>query len=217
MEEDDGEDDSSSSHHDESKEEDEKSNSFTSQLVRRIIENLQVKVEDVHVAVRGCGCAAGLVLGSLSLVTTDARGNRTFVDRKTNAKDPASLFLYKELLISGFGIYLQDDTDSQDSIQRRMLKVNEKAEYVLSPLSFQAKLRQSDLDHCITFPKYLVQSKLSSLSISLSRSKLELGQRLALAVAPSTSDRSSPNTVLPIQSPATPNSGGVTPYDASGD
>mmetsp|Transcript_4276 Transcript_4276/g.8218 ORF Transcript_4276/g.8218 Transcript_4276/m.8218 type:complete len:3387 (-) Transcript_4276:172-10332(-) len=188
-EDDDGEGDNGSGHRDESKEEDGKSDSFTSRLVRRIIENLQVEVEDVHVAVRGCGCAAGLVLGSLSLVTTDARGNRTFVDRKTNAKDPASSFLYKELLISGLGIYLQDDTDSQDSIQRRMLKVTEKAEYVLSPLSFQAKLRQSDLDHCVSFPKYLVHSKLSSLSISLSRSQLELGQRLALAVAPSTEIR----------------------------
>lgn len=160
---------------------------FTSRLVRRIVENLQVEVEDVHIAVRGCGCAAGLVLGSLSLVTTDAKGNRTFVDRKTNAKDPASSFLYKELRIAGLGIYLQGDaSEGRDSIQqRRMLKVSEETEYVLSPLSFQAKLRQSDLDQCVAFPKYLVHSQLSSLSLSLSRRQLELGQRLASAVAPS--------------------------------
>lgn len=186
--EDDGEQGEGSS---EAEEESEKSDSssFTSRLVRRIIENLQVEVEDVHIAVRGCGCAAGLVLGSLSLVTTDAKGYRTFVDRKTNAKDPASSFLYKELQMSGLGIYLQNDHGDQDSIQRRMLKVKEKAEYVLSPLSFQAKLRQSDLDHCVDFPKYLVHSKLSSLSIQLSRNQLELGQKLALAVAPNTEIR----------------------------
>mmetsp|Transcript_2476 Transcript_2476/g.5220 ORF Transcript_2476/g.5220 Transcript_2476/m.5220 type:complete len:2925 (-) Transcript_2476:1534-10308(-) len=165
------------------------SSSFTSRLVRRIIENLQVEIEDVHIGVRGFGCAAGLVLGSLSLSTTDAKGSRTFVDRKTNAKDPASSFLYKELLISGLGIYLQNDDIHQDSIQRRMLKVAENAEYVLEPLSFQAKLRQSDLDHCVDFPKYLVHSKLSSLSIQLSRNQLELGQRMALAVAPNTEIR----------------------------
>lgn len=165
------------------------SSTFTSRLVRRILENLQVEIDDVHFAVRGCGCAAGLVLGSLSLVTTDARGNRTFVDRKTNAKDPESSFLYKELLISGLGIYLQHD-DESGSVgyhnQRRHIPIKatvEGATYVLSPLSFQAKLRQSDLDHCVDFPKYLVHSKLSSLSIQLSRTQLELGQRLALTVA----------------------------------
>ncbi|KAL9187273.1 hypothetical protein ACHAXT_001376 [Thalassiosira profunda] len=167
----------------------ENSSTFTSRLVRRIIENLQVEIEDVHVAVRGCGCAAGLVLGSLSLVTTDAKGNRTFVDRKTNAKDPASSFLYKELLISGFGVYLQNDRNNQDALQMRMLKVSDQAEFILSPLSFQAKLRQSDLEKCVDFPKYLVHSKLSSLSIQLSRNQLELGQRLALAVAPNTEIR----------------------------
>ena len=165
------------------------SSSFTSRLVRRIIENLQVEIEDVHIAVRGCGCAAGIVLGRLSLATTDAKGNRTFVDRKTNPRDPASSFLYKELLISGLGIYLKNADEHQDSMQRRMMKVSENAEYVLEPLSFQAKLRQSDLDQCVDFPKYLVHSTLSSLSIQLSRNQLELGQQLALAVAPSTEIR----------------------------
>ncbi len=164
---------------------------FTSRLVRRILENLQVEVDDVHLAVRGGGCAAGLVLGSLSLVTTDAKGTRTFVDRKTNVKDPKSSFLYKELLISGLGIYLQHDEDAKDNImrqQRTLVKGTEGATYVLSPLSFQAKLRQSDLDHCIDFPKYLVHSKLSSLSIQLSRTQLELGQRLALTVVATKSE-----------------------------
>ena len=164
------------------------SSTFTSRLVRRIVENLQFEIADVHLAVRGCGCAAGVVLGSLSLVTTDSKGTRTFVDRQTNSRDPASSFLYKELLISGFGIYLQNETSNNNSVDTRQkiksLKISEKMEYVLSPLSFQAKLRQSDLDHCVDFPKYLVHSKLQSLNITLSRTQLELGHRLALAVAP---------------------------------
>lgn len=171
---------------------------FTQRLVRRILENLQVEIEDVHIAVRGCGVAAGLVLGSMSLVTTDAGGTRTFVDRKTNANVPESSFLYKELLISGFGIYLQDDA-------KRMLPSSVKniigAEYVLSPLSFQAKLRQSDLDHCVDFPKYQVHSKLSSLSIILSRHQLELGQRLAGVVS---AQRSEVRPLFPEYRPVDP-------------
>jgi vacuolar protein sorting-associated protein 13A/C len=169
----------------EEEEEDDKkgSSTFTSRLVRRIVENLQFEIEDVHVSVTGCGVAAGLVLGSLSLVTTDANGVRTFVDRQTNAKDPASSFLYKELLISGLGIYLQRDHEMQMQQQKGM-EMSPHTEYVLSPLSFQAKLRQSDLANCVDFPKYLVHSKLSSLSIGLSRTQLELGHRLAMAVKP---------------------------------
>ena len=181
----------------------------------------------MHVSIRGSGCAAGLVLGSLSLVTTDAGGNRTFVDRKTNANVPESSFLYKELLISGFGIYLQGDdaapaglgsiapssslssssrTNASAALtMRTMSRMTGGAEYVLSPLSFQAKLRQSDLDHCVDFPKYLVQSKLSSLSIRLSRTQLELGYRLASAVS---AHRSRVRPLFPEYRPIDPISSG---------
>ena len=162
------------------------SSSFTSRLVRRIIENLQVEVDDVHIAVKGHGCAAGLVLGSLSLSTTDSSGNRTFVDRKTNVKNPASSFLFKELQISGLGIYLQHDRVTQNTAKGSTIQ---NAEYVLEPLSFQARLRQSDLDRCVDFPKYLIHSKLSSLSIQLTRDQLELGQRLAAVVKPNSEIR----------------------------
>lgn len=183
------------------------SNTFTNRLVRRILENLQVEIQDVHIAIRGCQTAAGIVLGSLSLSTTDAKGNKTFVDRSSSAaastagsamnhhEQVTSSFLYKELLISGFGIYLQKDhTDnnsnnvsrgSNDTLKQRLARVSTDTEYILEPLSFQAKLRQSDLDTCIDFPKYLVHSKLSSLSITISRNQLELGHRLAMAVVAS--------------------------------
>ena len=166
-------------------EEDAKSSTFTSRLVRRIVENLQFEIEDVHISISGEGVGAGIVLGSLSLVTTDANGVRTFVDRGTS-RDVDSSFLYKELLISGLGIYLQPDRDGESKYSQRgdsSLR-SSSLEYVLSPLSFQAKLRQSDLDNCVDFPKYLVHSKLSSLSIGLSRTQLELGHRLAMAVKP---------------------------------
>eukprot|EP00956_Cyclotella_meneghiniana_P019104 scaffold32476_cov68-Cyclotella_meneghiniana.AAC.1 len=171
------------------------SSSFTSRLVRRIVENLQFEIEDVHISIRGCGVSAGIVLGSLSLVTTDSNGVRSFVDRQTSSSkaDPGSSFLYKELLISGLGIYLQHSDDEalmnmmhqqQQQQTTTPRQHGRQMKYVLSPLSFQAKLRQSDLDKCVDFPKYLVHSKLSSLSIKLSRTQLELGHRLAMAVKP---------------------------------
>jgi len=174
-------------------------NTFTTRLVRRIIENLQVEIQDVHIAIRGCQTAAGIVLGSLSLSTTDAKGNKTFVDRSSASSSSASAmnhheqvtlsFLYKELLISGFGIYLQRDNEDNNSnggtLKQRLARVSTNTEYILEPLSFQAKLRQSDLDTCIDFPKYLVHSKLSSLSITVSRNQLELGHQLAMAVVTS--------------------------------
>ena len=197
-------------------------NTFTSRLVRRIIENLQVEIQDVHIAIRGCQTAAGIVLGSLSLSTTDAKGNKTFVDRSaatttstsSSATNPleqvASSFLYKELLISGLGIYLQRDEDSYDTtttttssssstqpMARRVLFSNN-MEYILEPLSFQAKLRQSDLDTCIDFPKYLVHSKLSSLSITISRNQLELGHRLGMAVVASQQFETAEGKVRPL-------------------
>ncbi|KAK1743056.1 vacuolar protein sorting-associated protein 13 [Skeletonema marinoi] len=174
-------------------------NTFTTRLVRRIIENLQVEIQDVHIAIRGCQTAAGIVLGSLSLSTTDAKGNKTFVDRSSASSSSASAmnhheqvtlsFLYKELLISGFGIYLQRDNEDNNSnggtLKQRLARISTNTEYILEPLSFQAKLRQSDLDTCIDFPKYLVHSKLSSLSITVSRNQLELGHQLAMAVVTS--------------------------------
>ncbi|KAL7448213.1 hypothetical protein ACHAWC_000446, partial [Mediolabrus comicus] len=68
-------------------------NTFTSRLVRRIIENLQVEIQDVHIAIRGYDIAAGIVLGSLSLSTTDAKGNKVFVDRSSSSSGAAGVGL----------------------------------------------------------------------------------------------------------------------------
>ncbi|KAL7469473.1 hypothetical protein ACHAXS_009736 [Conticribra weissflogii] len=153
--------------------------SFLSRLVRRIIENLQLEIEDVHLAMKGCDIAAGVVLKSLRLSTTDKDGNVKFVDRQTTHDS----FLHKELLISGFGIYLQENVTSEG-----VTNLDYK-QYILSPLSFEAKLRESDAANCVKYPKYLIHSKLQSLSIKLSRTQLELSHRLARVVTPSTKIR----------------------------
>jgi hypothetical protein len=179
--------------------------SFGSRLVRRIVENLQVEIEQVHISFRNHACSAGVVLEKLSLVTTDQHGSRTFVDRtaaRTNndkAKDDKeSSFLYKVLQISGLGFYLNEDSSSSNpygSISEEgsgSISTKNAHSYILEPLSFEARLRQSDNVQCIDFPKYLLSSELSKLSIVLLRSQLEHMHRIATSLAANTKNGAQP-------------------------
>ena len=139
-------------------------NNFLSRLVRRIVENLQVEIDHVRIEMRGCGCSAGLVLKSLSLVSTDEKGERAFIDR-SNSK--GNFFLHKELDITGLGIYCDEDKGLPYTD-------NYAHSYILAPLSFQAKLRQADSMKCVDFAKYLVTSQISQCSILVARRQLEL-------------------------------------------
>ena len=154
--------------------------SFSENLVRRIIENIQVDVEDVHIALKGKGSAAGVVLESLSLATTDKNGERKFVDRNIKGTNADDIFLYKALQINGLGVYLDELTPFAKS---KAVQQQEHS-FVLSPLSFDAKLRQAAGVKCVDFPKYLLRSELSQMSILLSKTQLELGNKIALAVSP---------------------------------
>jgi hypothetical protein len=163
---------------------------FATRLVRRIIENLQIEITEVTVIVKGSDCSAGVTLYSLSLVTTDSNGKPTFVDRTTGQSTMGERsFLYKALSITGLGIYLDDE-----GFRKALLApITENAadntpvhNYILAPLSFAAKLRQSDSNNCVDFPKYLLASELDSLSVSLSKSQLELASKIAEQIRPST-------------------------------
>ena len=177
---------------------------FTSRLVRRIIENVQIEISDVHVCLTDADGKAGVVLEKLSLVTTDKDGQQVFVDRTTDGAD--TTFLHKALLLRGFGVYLDHEeyktekfvvaktslgsiqesssTSSDDPASRLPAQVLDHS-YVLAPLSFEAKLRQADAQICLDFAKYQLSSELSSLSILLSRQQLELGRRISSQVSSS--------------------------------
>ena len=159
------------------------SSTFATRLARRIIENIQMEISDVHITlVGGDNTAAGVVLESLQLVTTDQDGNRAFVDRTSGEQ----AFLHKALQISGLGIYLNEATSST----RHMLSIREEEavgperSYVLAPLSFEAKLRQADTNVCLDCPKYALVSELSGLSILLSRTQLEQMRRITDKIRP---------------------------------
>ena len=163
---------------------------FAGRLVRRIAENLQLDFESVNVTLRGCGCSAGVVLGSLSLFTTDANGKRTFVDRGLDNRNDmkgrtvSDSFLYKELQIQGLGVYCDEDEVSPlERMQQRLNAPSSDHSYILSPLSFVCRLRRSDMLRCVDFPKYLVVSELKTLSVVLSRSQLDLTRRITESIA----------------------------------
>jgi hypothetical protein len=194
----------------------EHSSSFRSRLVRRIIENIQIEIKDVHIAVDDVEGTAGVVLESLSLVTTDKDGKQVFVDRTKDRDDNS--FLHKMLLMQGFGIYLDhENRNTEKFVTAKMslgaiqeVATNEISDgsntepplpapapisphsYVLAPLSFRAKLRQADGHACVDYAKYQLSSELSSLSILLSRNQLELARHISKQVSSSKGAASCP-------------------------
>lgn len=160
-----------------------KDSTFAARLVRRIIENIQIEISGVHVTVQGSDYSAGVMLQDLSLVTTDFYYKQTFVDR-TKAE---SSFLYKMLRIAGLAVYLDGEvskTPHLSSIGEESEEPQTNHSYLLAPLSFEAKLRQADSNKCIDYPKYLLTSELSSLSFLLSRTQLEISNKIAQEMRP---------------------------------
>ena len=172
------------------------SSSFGAKLVRRIVENLQVEISDVHIVLESSECSAGVLLQSLNFETTDKDGRRSFVDRFTS-KDS---FLYKRLKVRGLGLYLDEAANGGhggNSLLSSIKEQNNDSEddheddaaildhsYVLAPLSFEATLRQADSNMCIDHPKYLLKSELSSLSILLSKTQVQLAHSIARLLNP---------------------------------
>ena len=153
--------------------------SFGERLIRRIVENMQIEIQGVHIGFQGCNASAGIVLSSLSLVTTDKNGMQTFVDRDNVTGDVESSFLYKSLSIKDLGVYL-DETLSWP-VATGMNETNIHS-FILNPITFEASLRQSDNTHCIDFPKYRLSSTLQHMSISLSRQQLELADKISHSI-----------------------------------
>lgn len=162
--------------------------SFSSRLVRRIIENIQIEISDVHISLSDDEGAAGVILESLSLITTDDEGRRSFVDRTAGKKNPGHLFLHKMLEIKGFGVYLDENEfhETLPSIEENLNMLSKNAvshTYVLAPLSFQAKLRQADDKICVDYSKYQLSSELSALSIMLSRNQLDVARKFSKQIS----------------------------------
>ncbi|CAB9519551.1 protein sorting-associated protein 13A [Seminavis robusta] len=158
---------------------DEQGSSFVSRLVKRIVENLQVDIQDVQVTLQGDAGTAGVVLENLSFVTTDMAGHRTFVDRtnqKENPNDLLNKFLYKNLTIQGLAIYMDEPTSSDN---------NTTHSYILDPLSLDAKAREADASITKEYPKWLLKSNIPSVQLGLGQRQYQQTMQLLAAMAPS--------------------------------
>lgn len=182
---------------------------FTSRLVRKIMENIQVEISDVHVSLRSTDGSAGVVLKSLKLMTTDKEGEKVYVDRTAAPRRNSSLadvdmsFLYKMFQIEGLGIYLDEDEfeNARKSLgavsEDRVSNASDRSSgslsslsslghsYVLAPLSFETKLRIADSKCCADNSKYQMRSGLSSLSFLLTRNQMDIARKVANIMSPS--------------------------------
>lgn len=148
---------------------------FKARLVRRIIENIQLDIDDIQFTLKGHGCDAGIQLDRFSVFTTDKNGKKSFIDRATNSQNIMKSFLYKALELDGLNIYLDEQRSTGKVLNTNYKPLDgEKRSYILAPLSFRARLRQSDCLECIDFPKYLLSANLPNVSLRLSRTQLEV-------------------------------------------
>jgi vacuolar protein sorting-associated protein 13A/C len=152
---------------------------FKARLVRRIIENLQLEIDQVEFQIKGQGCNLGASIDKFTVFTTDKDGNKSFIDRVSNSKNILKSFLYKALDLRGLSVYCDEEqyrTPSYLSQPYRPMEEDRygKKTFMLSPLSFRARLRQSDCVKCIDFPKYLLSAELPTVSVRLTRMQLEM-------------------------------------------
>lgn len=172
---------------------------FTGRLIRRIIENIQVEINDVHMCIcsntRGNREEAGspdssqlfpqfffgVKLQKLSVCSTDSNRNHLFVDRA-----PDDQFLFKSMEIEGFGVYLSEtefadiQSKNNDGYGSESIDLG----YFIHPLSFTLFLRQfdasvdesqGDASYFSSLPeKYSLKASLPTISMVLSQKQFSL-------------------------------------------
>ena len=157
------------------------STGFKARLVRRIIENLQLEIDDMKFEMRGKGCNAGVTVDKFSIFTTDKDGKKSFIDRASSSQNIMKSFLYKALQLEGLAVYCDEDRSTPSYLKQPYKPMDDRygKTCILSPLSFSARLRQSDCLKCVDFPKYLLSAELPTVSFRLTRTQLELVNGIA--------------------------------------
>lgn len=151
---------------------------FMAKLVKRIVENIQIDISDIQVSLEGPEGTAGLRLDSISFVTTDMTGHRTFVDRTANynPNDLLNKFLYKKLKLEGLGIFVEETGAENHN-------------FVLDPMNFEARFREADKSVCDKYPKYLLRSTMPGINLEVSHRQYQQATALVAAVVPSSEER----------------------------
>jgi len=157
-----------------------KDDSFTNRLVTKIIDNLQIVINKVHIRFEnrneiGKLYAVGLTLDKLSAQSTDDNWMPTFVDSSKTQ------MIKKLAVMDSFGFYIDENAESLENLPTAeftklftdliptQASISLLRKYIIKPISSQLKLtiNKSDLiDKAI--PKILVDCILSQITCTLS-------------------------------------------------
>jgi vacuolar protein sorting-associated protein 13A/C len=98
-----------------------KSASFTAQLVTKIVDNLQISINNIHIRYEddvsnpGHRFALGITLHKLSAQSTDGQWNETFIEQASDA-------IHKLCKLDCLAVYLNTETDSLQGQQKPIEK-----------------------------------------------------------------------------------------------
>ncbi|CAK68476.1 unnamed protein product (macronuclear) [Paramecium tetraurelia] len=135
-------------------------------IIIRVIENLQISIQNIHIRVEDAQISYGFVLQNFTLLTVNEQGVEQFIDRTSNKNQQ----LIKSLMISNIGLYWQ----SQDGIQfseSLFEKEIPKHDYLFR-ISLQSKVVQPP-KQSENLPDFKFDLDLQSFDIQLSKPQVQ--------------------------------------------
>ncbi|CAK64571.1 unnamed protein product (macronuclear) [Paramecium tetraurelia] len=135
-------------------------------IIIRVIENLQIRIQNIHIRVEDGQISYGFVLQNFTLLTVNEQGVEQFIDRTSNKNQ----LLIKSLQISNIGFYWQWKGGIQYDESKFQVEIP-KNDYLFR-LSLQSKVvqppKQSD-----NLPDYKFDLDLQSFDINFSKPQVQ--------------------------------------------
>ena len=179
----------------------ESDSTFFTRLLKRIVDNIEITITDVHVRVEHVFAkhqqhlVMGLRLNAFSFHTTDSRGNKQFVDRNQEVEEHSSVeekhFLYKMAKLVDFSLYWNPSSRISNDVlwfqitpplsRAQMIDtLHELAydpdhQYILAPVSFDCQFIQNDSFDFSIRPKYQIKLDIHELNVGLSADQFRQG------------------------------------------
>ncbi|CAG9335375.1 VPS13_3 [Blepharisma stoltei] len=154
-----------------------KQKGFLEKLTAKILDNLKIVIEDIHIrfehTMKGRTFSCGLTLKKIDCFTTNNEWNSEFTDRHQSEIDDHNIF--KLLEVVNLGLYwksgdsmmlnsLQSETEILFSMQKQ-INSSEVQDYLIAPINVTAKIVHDNdltqLDH----PRYLIHLSLPEIII----------------------------------------------------
>jgi len=157
-----------------SAEEDLKQKTYLEKLTARVLDNLKVTIEDIHVRFEqdmlGRKFSCGVTLERTECFTTNQDWNIEFADRYQSGK--ATMSIYKVLNVVGLGVYwnsgeslmLHKNKPEQEVLSAMHSLIHQKdMEFLISPMNVQAKVQHSNDLTSFDKPRYSISVSLNEV------------------------------------------------------